>query len=270
MLREAGRPVEAIDLYRGVAEAYAEDGRLVQAMAVCKGILDIDPEHRDTLEMLAALATRKQQRPPTAIVSQVGGRWVAEPTGERLYAPRRGGHARRQRRGRRRRSRRQQMFAAAERTPAESEILTPAGGDDERTPIGDPEPDAGAAGRSGGAAQLARALAARGADGPRARRSRRRARASAIRSRRAPAHVEAQARKQWSHAPRVATPMAERRAALDEPLDFPDETKRAARGHRLLDLPPPDDAGARRRGRRRSHLDARSRRCASTPIACRR
>ncbi len=56
VLREAGRPAEAIDLYRGVAEAYAEDGRLVQAMAVCKGILDIDPEHRDTLEMLAALA----------------------------------------------------------------------------------------------------------------------------------------------------------------------------------------------------------------------
>ena len=83
MLREAGRPAEAIDLYRGVAEAYAEDGRLVQAMAVCKGILDIDPEHRDTLEMLAALATRKQQRPPTAIVSQIGGRWMAEPTGER-------------------------------------------------------------------------------------------------------------------------------------------------------------------------------------------
>ncbi|HEX9103896.1 MAG TPA: hypothetical protein VF997_16910, partial [Polyangia bacterium] len=85
VLREAGRPAEAIDLYRGVAEAYAEDGRLVQAMAVCKGILDIDPEHRDTLEMLAALATRKQLRPPTAIVSQIGGRWVAEPTGERLY-----------------------------------------------------------------------------------------------------------------------------------------------------------------------------------------
>ena len=85
VLREAGRPAEAIDLYRGVAEAYAEDGRLVQAMAVCKGILDIDPEHRDTLEMLAVLATRKQQRPPTAYVSQIGGRWVAEPTGERLY-----------------------------------------------------------------------------------------------------------------------------------------------------------------------------------------
>src|SRR5881392_1510321 len=79
-LREAQRPADAIDLYRGVAAAYAEDGRLVQAMAVCKGILDIDPEHRDTLEMLARLATRKSQRPTLATLHQVGGRWVAEPT----------------------------------------------------------------------------------------------------------------------------------------------------------------------------------------------
>ncbi len=66
-LREAGRAGDAIELYRGVAEAYAEDGRLVQAMAVCKGILDIDPAHRDTLEMLATLAARRlegDRRPP--------------------------------------------------------------------------------------------------------------------------------------------------------------------------------------------------------------
>jgi CRP-like cAMP-binding protein len=59
-LRESGRPADAIELYRGVAEVYAEDGRLVQAMAVCKGILDIDPAHRDTLEMLATLAARRE------------------------------------------------------------------------------------------------------------------------------------------------------------------------------------------------------------------
>ena len=61
-LRDAERPNDAIDLYRGVAAAYAEEGRLVQAMAVCKGILDIDPEHRDTLEMLATLAQRRAAR----------------------------------------------------------------------------------------------------------------------------------------------------------------------------------------------------------------
>src|SRR6476661_7548547 len=61
-LREAGQKAEAIDLYRGVAGVYAEDGRLVQAIAVCKGILEIDPDHRDTLEMLATLANRRATR----------------------------------------------------------------------------------------------------------------------------------------------------------------------------------------------------------------
>jgi CRP-like cAMP-binding protein len=51
-------------------------------MAVCKGILEIDPEHRDTLEMLANLAARRAQRRPAAPVDvkQVDGRWVAEPS----------------------------------------------------------------------------------------------------------------------------------------------------------------------------------------------
>jgi CRP-like cAMP-binding protein len=81
-LRDAHRYVDAIELYRGVAAAYAEDGRLVQAMAVCKGILAIDPEHRDTLEMLARLAQRKPVRPTRSLseLRRVDGRWVAEPT----------------------------------------------------------------------------------------------------------------------------------------------------------------------------------------------
>src|SRR5437763_14768471 len=78
-LREADRPVEAIDLYRRVAEAYAEEGRLVQAMAVCKGILEIDREHRDTIEMLATLANRRATRPRGETeLKQVGDKWVAE------------------------------------------------------------------------------------------------------------------------------------------------------------------------------------------------
>ena len=78
-LREARRPADAIDLYRGVAAVYAEEGRLVQAMAVCKGILEMDPEHRDTLEMLATLAQRRQVRRGAAELKQVDGRWVATP-----------------------------------------------------------------------------------------------------------------------------------------------------------------------------------------------
>ena len=242
VLREAGRPAEAIDLYRGVAEAYAEDGRLVQAMAVCKGILDIDPEHRDTLEMLAALATRKQQRPPTAYVSQIGNRWVAEPTGERLYEQ----DDERTRAGTERTPSGAKQFAEAERTPPESEILTPAGGDDERTPIGDPNLTPVPPGDAEGPLNWrARSLhdeptrsgedheetSAGGAD-PDATRA---------------GHAEAQSRKKWSGAPRVATPLLDLAAAppgdTEAALDFPDETKRAARGHRLLDLGHDDLAG---------------------------
>lgn len=280
VLREAGRPAEAIDLYRGVAEAYAEDGRLVQAMAVCKGILDIDPEHRDTLEMLAALATRKTaQRPPLATISQIGGRWVAEPTGDRpLYA-----------------ADDERTRAAAdatppspgfadERTPAEEELRTPIGGDDERTPLGDPELTPLPAGdddgeplnwraralhdeptRDPGAHEEAtrnprafdeptrnpRAEDTRSGDDPDQTRNPRLepapdddAFAAVAPATTAPGrdpeatragNVEAMARQRWSAAPRVATPMAPE----DDPaLDFPDETKRRARGHRLLDLTP--------------------------------
>ena len=87
-LREAGRPADAIDLYRGVAEVYAEEGRLVQAMAVCKGMLEIDPGHRDTLEMLATLAQRRAAKRGSAEIRQVDGRWVAEPSQPNLLARR--------------------------------------------------------------------------------------------------------------------------------------------------------------------------------------
>ncbi len=55
-LRAVGRHADAIDVYRGIAQAYAEDGHLLQAISLCKGILEIDPEHRQALEMLANLA----------------------------------------------------------------------------------------------------------------------------------------------------------------------------------------------------------------------
>jgi CRP-like cAMP-binding protein len=85
-LREADRPADAIELYSGVAEVYAEEGRLVQAMAVCKGILEIDREHRDTLEMLATLAQRRASRKMAAELKQIDGRWVAEAPAERSAA----------------------------------------------------------------------------------------------------------------------------------------------------------------------------------------
>jgi CRP-like cAMP-binding protein len=231
VLREAGRPAEAIDLYRGVAEAYAEDGRLVQAMAVCKGILDIDPEHRDTLEMLAVLATRKQQRPPTATVSQIGDRWVAEPTGERQARhDDELTHA-----GIERTPSVQRLFAEGERTPAEAEILTPAGGDDERTPIGDPEltpvPPGDAAEPLNWRLRALHDEPTRSGDPEETN-------AGGDPDSTRAGHVDGQERRRWAGAPRVAVPLTEAPPGDTDPLlDFPDETKRAARGHRLLDLP---------------------------------
>lgn len=55
-LRSVGRHADAIDVYRSIAQVYAEDGHLLQAISLCKGILEIDPDHRDALEMLANLA----------------------------------------------------------------------------------------------------------------------------------------------------------------------------------------------------------------------
>ena len=39
MLREAGRSIEAVELYRSVAIAYRDQGRPQQAIAVCRSIL---------------------------------------------------------------------------------------------------------------------------------------------------------------------------------------------------------------------------------------
>jgi CRP-like cAMP-binding protein len=61
-LRELGRANEAIDLYRGVASLYAEEGRFAQAIAVCRGILEIDPQHVATQELLSRVAARKSSR----------------------------------------------------------------------------------------------------------------------------------------------------------------------------------------------------------------
>jgi CRP-like cAMP-binding protein len=58
-LLEIGRRDEAIALFRDIALGYAEGGQLVQAMAVCRGILEIDPAHEETMEMLAALLEQR-------------------------------------------------------------------------------------------------------------------------------------------------------------------------------------------------------------------
>lgn len=59
-LHEAGRHAEAVELYRSVAVAYRERGRMQQASVVCRGILEIDPGDAATRELLATLSAPRR------------------------------------------------------------------------------------------------------------------------------------------------------------------------------------------------------------------
>jgi cAMP-dependent protein kinase regulator len=54
-LRRLGKDKEAIDAFNRAADRYAQNGFLVQAMAVCKLILQIDPQHAATLRRLSQM-----------------------------------------------------------------------------------------------------------------------------------------------------------------------------------------------------------------------
>ena len=65
LMREAGRSVEAVELYRSVALAYRDQGRTQQAIAVCRSILDIAPDDAACQGLLAMLQGRgTPSRPP--------------------------------------------------------------------------------------------------------------------------------------------------------------------------------------------------------------
>src|SRR5262249_27951606 len=53
--RRLGKDGDAIDAYARATDRYAQNGFLVQAIAVCKLILQIDPEHDATLRRLAQI-----------------------------------------------------------------------------------------------------------------------------------------------------------------------------------------------------------------------
>lgn len=59
LLERLGQKKEAIRVYRNVAEAYAQDGFLLQAISVNKMILRIDPSSKDVNDRLARLYTEK-------------------------------------------------------------------------------------------------------------------------------------------------------------------------------------------------------------------
>jgi CRP-like cAMP-binding protein len=55
-----GRVDDAVRAYQGVAGAYAANGLLLKAIAVCKMILQLDPTHTETQHVLASLTTRRR------------------------------------------------------------------------------------------------------------------------------------------------------------------------------------------------------------------
>ena len=59
LLEKLGKKKEAVQVYREVAEAYAQDGFLLQAISVNKMILRIDPSAKDVNDRLAQLYTER-------------------------------------------------------------------------------------------------------------------------------------------------------------------------------------------------------------------
>lgn len=57
--RRLGDPDAAVAAYARAAECYARDGMLLRGIAVCKVILDIEPEHTATQNLFAELYTRR-------------------------------------------------------------------------------------------------------------------------------------------------------------------------------------------------------------------
>ena len=60
LMREAGRSLEAVELYRSVALVYRDQGRTQQAIAVCRSILEIAPEDAACQGLLSMLMQRSR------------------------------------------------------------------------------------------------------------------------------------------------------------------------------------------------------------------
>jgi len=65
LLERLGQKKEAVEVYRKVAEAYAQDGFLLQAISINKMILRIDPSSKDANDRLAQLYTERVRETKT-------------------------------------------------------------------------------------------------------------------------------------------------------------------------------------------------------------
>ncbi len=81
LMHEAGRTVEAVELYRSVALAYRDSGRKQQAIAVCRSILEISAEDEGCRALLASLVQPATPTPPPVKpAADVKRRSSVEPT----------------------------------------------------------------------------------------------------------------------------------------------------------------------------------------------
>ena len=61
LLQRKGDTEQAMQAYCEVARAYAQRGDVIKAIVSCKKILEIDPEHSKTLDMLAELYAERHR-----------------------------------------------------------------------------------------------------------------------------------------------------------------------------------------------------------------
>ena len=82
--RRADNKAKAIDAYRSAADAFARDNQVIKAIAACKLILEIDPQHHDAQAALADLVAQRYARPGAAAQPASRGgpsaRSIAPPT----------------------------------------------------------------------------------------------------------------------------------------------------------------------------------------------
>src|SRR5690606_9071659 len=86
---QAGNVAQAIEIYRSVALAYLQQGRIDQAIAVCQSLLEIAPDHQDTRALLADLDARKaaqSQQMAALAAAQAAAASAAEPAPRRRPA----------------------------------------------------------------------------------------------------------------------------------------------------------------------------------------
>ena len=76
--RRLGKTREAIAAYERAVDRYAQGGFLVQAIAVCKQILQLDPRHLATMRRLAAIAEERQTGPTGVAAMHVASDAIPE------------------------------------------------------------------------------------------------------------------------------------------------------------------------------------------------